>query len=78
MAKEIERLGIPVVVCSAIPAIPLSVGVSRIVQGKAVTYLLGDPTLPGEEEKALRARLTDKALASLTVEVTEPTLFSLD
>ena len=78
MAKEIERVGIPVVVCTAIPAIPLSVGVSRIFQGKAVTCLLGDPALPGDAERALRSRLTGRALEALTTEVREPTLFTLD
>lgn len=78
MAKEIERAGIPVVVCTAIPAIPLAVGVPRIFQGKAVTHLLGDPALPAGAEKALRARLTDRALATLTAEVSEPTLFTLE
>jgi glycine reductase len=78
VAKEIERVGIPVVVCSAIPTIPVSVGVSRIVHGKAVPHLLGDPSLPAEWEFALRERLTAKALASLTTEVVGPTLFSLD
>ncbi len=66
------------VVCSAIPAIPMSVGVSRTFQGKAVGYLLGDPGLPLAEEKALRARLTARALATLSADVSEPTLFSLE
>lgn len=78
MAKEIERVGIPVAFCTAIPAVPLSVGVSRIFQGKAVTCLLGDASLPAEAERSLRARLTAGALATLTREVNEPTLFRAD
>ncbi len=65
-------------ICSAIPTIPVSVGVPRIVHGKAVPFLLGDPSLPAEREYVLRERLTAKALAALTQEVTEPTVFSLD
>lgn len=64
--------------CSAIPTIPTSAGVPRILHGKAVPYLLGDPSLPGEREYALRERLTAKALATLTMEVTQPTVFTAD
>ena len=78
MAKEIERVGIPVAMCSAIPTIPLSVGVFRIIHGKAVPYPLGDPSLPAEREHALRERLTAKALATLTMAVAQQTVFALD
>jgi len=64
--------------CSAIPTIPTSAGVPRIIHGKAVPYLLGDPSLPSEREYALRERLTGRALATLTMEVTEPTVFAAD
>lgn len=62
--------------CSAIPTIPTAAGVTRIIHGKAVPYLLGDPSLPREREYALRERLTAKALATLTMEVTLPTVFT--
>jgi hypothetical protein len=65
-----------VAVCSAIPTIPVSAGVPRVIHGKAVPYLLGDPTLPVEREYALRERLTARALATLTMEVTGPTVFT--
>ncbi len=64
--------------CSAIPTIPTSAGVPRIVHGKAVPYLMGDPSLPSEREYALRERLTAKALATLTMAVTQPTVFAAD
>jgi hypothetical protein len=41
-----------------------------------VPYLLGDPALPEDQEYTLRERLIATALTALTVEVTEPTLFS--
>ncbi len=44
----------------------------------AVTCLLGDPKLPREEERALRERLTAKALTTLTQGVEEPTVFTSD
>ena len=65
-------------VCSAIPTIPVSAGVPRVVHGRAVPYLLGDPSLPREREYALRERLTARALATLTMEVTQPTVFTAE
>ncbi len=64
--------------CSAIPTIPLSAGVPRVIHGRAVPHLLGDPSLPVEREYALRERLTAKALSTLRLEVTEPTVFTAD
>jgi hypothetical protein len=64
--------------CSAIPTIPTSAGVPRILHGKAVPYLLGDPSLPCEREYALRERLTARALSTLTMEVSRPTVFTAD
>jgi len=64
--------------CSAIPTIPISAGVPRVIHGKAVPYLLGDPALPGEREYALREALIAKALTTLTLEVAQPTVFTAD
>ena len=65
-------------VCSAIPTIPVAAGVPRVIHGQAVPYLLGDPALPPEREYALRERLTARALATLTMEVARPTVFTAD
>lgn len=64
--------------CSAIPTIPTSAGVPRIVHGKAVPHLLGDPSLPPDREYALRERLTARALETLTLDVAQPTVFTAD
>jgi len=61
--------------CSAIPSIPISMGVPRVVPGIAVTHLLGNPALPPADERELRERLTARALAMLTERVAKPTLF---
>ena len=42
LAKEIERAGIPVGMMTAMPAIPLSVGASRVVRGVRVPHVCGD------------------------------------
>lgn len=74
MAKEIERMGIPVAFFSAIPAIPLNVGAYRIVSGRAVPYVLGDPHLTPDHELALRRRQVLLGLQSLCQSISAPTL----
>lgn len=75
MVKEIERTGIPVVhVCTVTP-ISMTVGANRIVPAVAIPYPLGNPKLTEEEEFALRKRLVEQALRSLTKPVTEQTIF---
>lgn len=59
---------------SALPAIPLTAGAYRVVAGKAVPYLMGDPRLPEDAERAYRRSLTEAALAALTRRVDSPTL----
>ena len=78
MATEIERVGIPVAYFTAIPTVPLTIGQSRIIPGKAIPHVLGDPQLPPEREKAYRRALVEQALRALTTTVTEPTLFKPD
>jgi hypothetical protein len=47
-----------------------------VIHGKAVPYLMGDPSLPPDRESALRERFTATALATLTTDVREPTVFT--
>jgi hypothetical protein len=47
-----------------------------VIHGKAVPYLMGDPSLPADRESALRERFTATALATLTTNVREPTVFT--
>jgi hypothetical protein len=63
--------------CSAIPTIPVSAGVPRVIHGTAVPYLFGDPSLPADREYALRERLTERALETLGMELATPTVFSV-
>jgi len=65
----------PVAFVSAVPAIPMSLGVPRVVRGVAITHVLGDPTLPPAREADLRRRLLETAVRALTADVSEPTLF---
>ncbi len=60
---------------TAMPAIPLSVGASRVVRGVRVPHVCGDPALSEDKDHELRVRIVETALRSLTTEVSEPTLF---
>lgn len=57
------------------PAIPLSVGASRVVRGVRVPHVCGDPALSEDKDHELRVRIVETALRSLTTEVSAPTLF---
>ena len=75
MVKGIEATGIPVVhVCTVTP-ISLTVGANRIVPAIAIPFPFGNPALEAAEEKKIRREIVEKALKSLTVEVTEQTIF---
>lgn len=78
MTKEIERVGLPTAMVSALPLIPQSLGVSRIVLGKAIVHPLGDPVLPPEEELAYRRRIVEAALTALETPVERPTIFAAE
>ncbi len=60
---------------TAMPAIPLSVGASRVVRGVRVPHVCGDPALSEEKDHELRVRIVEAALRSLTTDVSGPTLF---
>ena len=75
MVKEIERAGIPVVHMCTVTPISLTVGANRIIPTIAIPHPLGDPSLPHDEEKALRRKLVEKALKALTTEVEDQTFF---
>ena len=78
MSKELAREGINVAVVSAIPMIPLSVEVSRVVRGMRVEHVCGDPNLNEENDRRLMRRIVETALQALQTEVAGPTLFDPD
>ena len=75
MAKEFERRGIPTAFISTVVPLAESIGPNRIIPGKAITHPLGDPLLSREEEKALRRRMVERALAALETEIQGQTIF---
>jgi glycine reductase len=77
MTKEIERAGLPCAhVCSIVP-ISRTVGANRIVPAIAIPHPLGDPALAPADERALRRRLVELALAALATAIREQTVFSV-
>ncbi len=78
MAREVERAGLPTAYVSAIPTIPVGLGVNRIVKGVAITHVTGAPDKPPEHERLVRRRVVETALQSLQADVRTPTLFQPD
>ena len=77
MVKEIERVGIPVVhVCTVTP-ISVTVGANRIVPAVAIPHPLGNPALSPADEKQLRRKILTTALAALSTEVDDQTIFEV-
>ena len=77
MVRELERAGLPTVFFSSVPAIPLAFGATRILPGRAIRHVLGDPSLPIERERQLRRRMLEVALDALARPCERPTLLPL-
>ncbi len=77
MAKEIERLGLPTALISALVPLAASVGANRIVEGKALTHPLGDPALSREEERQFRRVLLLRSLDTLKTVVQDQLIVNL-
>jgi glycine reductase len=60
---------------TAMPAIPMSVGASRVVRGVRVPHVCGDPALSEDNDHKLSVRIVETALRALTTAVSGPTLF---
>ena len=62
-------------VFTAMPAIPLSVGASRVVKGVRIEHVCGDPRLSDDLDHELARKIVMTGLEALQTEVTGPTLF---
>lgn len=60
--------------CTVTP-ISVTVGANRIIPTVAIPYPLGNPSLPPEEEYALRKRLVSNALGALATQVEDQRVF---
>lgn len=51
-------------ITSALPVAKM-IGANRLVLGNGIVHVVGDATISADEEKKLRRRLIEKALAAL-------------
>ena len=63
---------------TAIYGLALTTGASRVVKGKRIEHVLGDPNLGHEKDRAYSLRLVRTALKVLAEDIGEPTLFDPD
>jgi len=56
--------------------VAVMVGANRIVPAAGIIHPLGNTDLSPEDEKALRRRIVEQALAALRTEVAKPTVFT--
>jgi hypothetical protein len=63
---------------TAIYGLALTTGASRVVKGKRIEHVLGDPNLGVEKDRAYSLRLVRTALKILEEEVSGPTFFDPD
>jgi betaine reductase len=65
------------VIITALPTIAVMVGANRIVRGVAITNPVGDPAQNRGDERALRRRLVERALAMLETAVEPRTVWEV-
>ena len=69
LEKEIERVGIPAVLITALIPTAKTIATNRFVQGVAITNPVGNPRVSREDEKILRRKIVESALDLLTREM---------
>jgi glycine reductase complex component B subunit gamma len=65
LTKELERAGIPTVQITTMTPIAEMVGSNRVVAGGGIVHPVGNAELDPASEKAFRAAIVVKALATL-------------
>jgi|TARA_B100000809_G_scaffold146847_1_gene144356 glycine reductase len=78
VSKEIERVGIPVAMISAIYNLALTTGANRVIRGARIEHVCGDPDLGPEKDFAYGLQIVRTALQALETDVSGPTLFDPD
>ena len=78
IAREIEREGIPVAQITALTMLGKQVGANRIVTGTKIPHPCGDPSLPAEDDIALRRKIVECSLEAVQTDVKGPTIFFPD
>jgi hypothetical protein len=60
---------------SAMPALPLNVGASRVIKGSRIEHVCGNPSLPPAKDREVGRQIVRTALDALRATVAGPTLF---
>lgn len=60
-----EKAGIPTVQITAALPVAKMVGANRLVLGNGIVHVVGDAKLSAEDEKKVRRRLVEQALAAM-------------
>ena len=75
IAREIERIGIPVAHITTMSLISKQTGANRIVTAIKIPHPCGDPDSPPDTDRALRRGIVKTAFEVLQTDVSEPTIF---
>jgi len=75
IAKEIERIGIPVAQITTMTLLGQQIGANRIVAGRKIIHPCGDPELSEDADLALRREIVQTAFKALEAKVDSPTIF---
>ena len=60
-----EKAGIPTVQITAALPVAKMVGANRLVLGNGIVHVVGDAKVSAEDEKKLRRKLVEQALAAM-------------
>jgi glycine reductase len=61
----LEKAGIPTVQITAALPVAKMVGANRLVLGNGIVHVVGDARVSAEDEKKLRRKLVEQALAAM-------------
>lgn len=75
ISKEVDRVGLPVALVTAMYPLAEQVGASRIVKAVKIPHPCGDPTLPPELDAQVRRVIVETALKAIQTEVSRTTVF---
>jgi len=61
----LEKAGIPTVQITAALPVAKMIGANRLVLGNGIVHVVGDARVSAEDEKKLRRKLVEQALAAM-------------
>jgi betaine reductase len=61
----LEKAGIPTVQITAALPVAKMIGANRLVLGNGIVHVVGDAKVSAEDEKKLRRKLVEQALAAM-------------